>query len=136
MTAERPHLYVVGEVGQPTPVKIGVTAKPPRQRLAAFQSANWREMEYLLRRRVPIERMLVDEFLVHRTLAPWWITGEWFDVRPLAKQLGGWAQLVEAAIAGKVPGGEPFELASADRDHHLAGMKRVAPRTFEIACSC
>ncbi len=136
MTEEQPYLYVVGEVGEQTPVKIGVTTKPPRQRLAAYQGANWREMEYLLCRPVPIERMLVDEFLVHRALSPWWRTGEWFDVRNLAEQLGGWEQLVEAAIAGDVPGGERFELASADGDHRLVGMKRVAPHTFEMSCSC
>ena len=116
-------------------MKIGVTAKPPRRRLAAYQSANWREVEYLLRRPVPIERMLVDEFLVHRTLSPWWTKGEWFDVRDIADQLGGWEQLVEAAIAGNVPEGEPFELVSADGYHRLADMTRVA-RTFEISCSC
>ncbi|HKY16639.1 MAG TPA: GIY-YIG nuclease family protein [Microthrixaceae bacterium] len=135
MTEEQPYIYVVGEVGEWTPVKIGVTAKPRRRRLAAYQTANWREVEYLLCRRVPIERMLVDEFLVHRTLSPWWKKGEWFDVRDVADQIGGWEQLVEAAIAGEVPGGERFDLVSADGDHRLVGMKRVA-RTFEISCSC
>jgi hypothetical protein len=93
-------------------------------------------MEYLLCRPVPIERMLVDEFLVHRVLSPWWRTGEWYDVRHVAALLGGWEQLVDAAIARDVPGGERFELTSADGDHCLAGMKRVARSTFEMSCSC
>jgi hypothetical protein len=139
-------IYVVGEVGEQTPVKIGVTTNPPLQRLAAFQGANWREMEYLFRRPVSIERMLVEEFLVHRSLDPWWKNGEWYEVREGAHRLGGWEQLVEAAIAGEVPGGERFELASVDGAHRLADMKRVAPQrhsrasartsTFEISCSC
>src|SRR3954451_22075539 len=79
--------------------------------------------------------MVVDEFLVHRALSPWWTTGEWFDVRHVADQLGGWEQLVEVAIAGDVPGGERFELASVDGDHPLVGRKRVG-RTFELSCSC
>ena len=135
MTEEQPYIYVVGEVGEQTPVKIGVTAKPPRQRLAAYQGANWREMEYLLRRPVPIERMLVDEFLVHRALSPWWRKGEWYNVRHLAEQLGGWEQLVEAAIAGEVPGGKRFELASADGAIVLPDEAWLGG-TFEISCSC
>jgi hypothetical protein len=136
MTEEQPYIYVVGEVGRRTPVKIGVTVKPLRQRLAAYQGANWREVEYLLCREVPIETMLVDEFHVHHTLFPWWVTGEWYRVRPLADQLGGWDQLADAAIAGEVPGGDRFELVSADGHHRMASMTRVAPRTFEVSCSC
>ena len=68
MTEEQSYIYVVGEVGEQTPVKIGVTAKPRRQRLAAYQGANWREVEYLLCRPVPIERMLeAYEDVVYRT---------------------------------------------------------------------
>lgn len=141
MTEAQPHIYVIGELGEPamveqTPVKIGVTVKPPRQRLAAIQGANWREMAYLLRRPVPIERLMVDEFLIHRSLTPWWKTGEWFDVRRLAVQLGGWEQLLDAAIAGEVPGGERFELVSSDGAHRLTDMTRVALRTFLLSCSC
>jgi hypothetical protein len=118
-----------------TPVKIGVTVGPPRQRLAAYQGSNWREVEYLHRRPVSIERMLVEEFLVHRVLDPWWRTGEWYEVRPVAEQLGGWKQLLDAAVANDVPGGDRFELTSADGEHCLAGMKRIE-RTFEMSCSC
>jgi hypothetical protein len=143
-----PYIYIVGEMHEQTPVKIGVTTKPHLERLAAYQGANWREMEYLLCRSVSIERMLVDEFLVHQALRPMWKKGEWYDVRDVAKQLGGWERLVDAAIAGEVPGGKRFELASVDGAHHLdlAAMKRVAHQrgsrasartsTFEISCSC
>jgi hypothetical protein len=135
MIEDQTCIYVVGEVGELTPVKIGVTARPHRRRLAAYQGANWREMQYLFRRPVAIEKMLVDEFLVHEALSPWWKTGGWYDVRPVADQLGGWKQLVDHAIAGNVPGGKRFEPTSTDGDHRLAGMKRVA-HTFEISCSC
>jgi len=131
-------LYVVGEMGgqaeeENWPVKIGWSAN---RRLDGFQVANWREVKYLHRVEMPLADVVGVEFTVHQHLAPWWTRGEWFRVREVSRELGGWPKFIDAAIRQAVPGGQKFELVSADGDERLDSILRLGKSHFLISCTC
>jgi hypothetical protein len=71
------------------PIKIGYTAKPPRQRLAALQSTNAERLELLAV--IPGNRAL--EQRMHYVFKKGRILGEWFKPGTVGLQEAiGWAQ--------------------------------------------
>jgi hypothetical protein len=132
-------IYVVGEVEEPDgPVKIGVTAKGgSRTGRSGLSGGNWRQLEVLHRWDLPLEIARWTEFIVHRNLRPCHRRGEWFDTRPLARQLQGWQPLLERASKGQVPGLPAWRLTNGG--HSAIGVRRLTvgePRHFEVTCDC
>src|SRR5690606_27454616 len=99
-------LYVIGEVGLSTPVKIGLagSAKHAHKRILTFSTGNFRPMEALAG--ISAEHARWVEHQLHCALAPWRVKNknatEWFDVRHLAA--AGWEELFARALAGKLDG--------------------------------
>lgn len=131
-------IYVVGEVEEPDgPVKIGVTTKTgSKAGRAGLSGGNWRQLELLSRWDLPDEIARWTEFVIHRNLRAHHRRGEWFDVRHLAEQLGGWQAFLEAAAAGRIAGAEPWRLARGR--HAVSSVRRLSirPRHFEVQCEC
>src|SRR5262245_31818811 len=101
---QEPALYIIGEEGFDTPVKIGISIGSR----AELQGGNWRALEVLLRRPIDWPDLRWTERRVHHALR-WgrgepWVLGEWFRVRPHAEALGGWDELIDAALFDGVPG--------------------------------
>ncbi len=117
---ERPYLYVIGEVGEVSPVKIGWSRAAPATRLGQHQVGTWRRLEYLHLEHVQASHVVAREFRVHLSLDAYWKGGEWFDVRRLAiRHLDGWAGVISDAAADSLPGSPPNSLRSPDGRHEL-----------------
>jgi hypothetical protein len=105
-------------------VKIGVTTKGGSHTgRAGLSGGNWRQLEVLHRWELPLDVARWTEFVVHRNLRTHHRRGGWFDVRPLANELGGWQVLLERAANGSVPETEPWVLAHAA--HAVALVRRL-----------
>lgn len=133
------HLYVVGEVEESRgPVKIGLTTGPMskggRPNLGA---GNWRTLCVLHGLQVPPAELRWREWLTHAHLQVWRVRGEWFDVRAVADEVGGWTEFLDLAYTGNLAGCSAWRLGNDE--HHLASMARLTvgmPRQFSATCSC
>lgn len=130
-------LYVIGEIGLSTPVKIGlaVSARPARRRLLTFATGNFRPMEALAV--IPTEHARWIEYKVHCALAPWRVKNrnatEWFDVRQLVT--GGWEDFVARALVGRLDGAGPLPEVPGSPGHQLDHVHGW-PRHLRAVCSC
>lgn len=130
-------IYVIGEVGLSTPVKIGlaVSARHARRRLLTFATGNFRPMEALAV--IPTEHARWVEFKLHCALASWRVKNknatEWFDVRQLVAD--GWEDLFARALAGKLDGAGPLPEVPASPGHQLDHVHGW-PRHLRAVCTC
>jgi hypothetical protein len=137
-----PALYVIGEEGLDTPVKIGISIGSR----AELQCGNWRPLEVLLRRPLAWPDLRWTEWRVHQALrrrrGEPWVLGEWFRVRPHAEALGSWDALIDAALANNVPGVEPaeptFPMVGGHRVLSVRCVSSPTPRPwiFRVECEC
>jgi hypothetical protein len=82
-------LYVVGEVDDHGPVKVGLSCDVGH-RLSGLQAGNPRELEVVHQTAVP--DMGLAERSVHRRLEAWLVRGEWYDIRHLV--VDDWDQVL------------------------------------------
>jgi hypothetical protein len=135
-----PHLYVVGERGEPSgPVKIGLNSGgASRTGRAGLSTGNWRKLEVLHRKHMDFAVLRWTEWIIHKHLTPWRVHGEWFNVRHLASRYGWkWDEFLSRAETGDIPECEPWRLGTDD--HHLVRMHRLTkkePRQFDAVCVC
>lgn len=131
-------IYVVGEHEDRGPVKIGMTQRElTRTGRASLSSGNHRRLLLLDALEVPLRDLRWTEWRIHRALAPWHKTGEWFAVRPLLDEWVRWRRLLRAARADRIEDGGPVDLGR--RGHRLLRVERVGdghPLQFRALCSC
>jgi len=130
-------IYVVGEVGLSTPVKIGL-ARPARhahKRMLTFATGNFRPLERLAE--IPFEHARWIEYRLHCVLTPWWVKNknsrEWFDVRHLVTD--GWEEFVARALPGNIPNAGALPEIPNGPVHHLDHV-HGRPRHLRAVCSC
>jgi hypothetical protein len=119
------------------PVKIGMTNARSKAGRPGLSEGNWRTLYSEHTRIVPWPEMRWFEWRVHQALQPWHKRGEWFDVRDLKETFGGWDELLDAAIEGRVPGAKPCIVG--DGEHQLLTVSRhwpARPIQFSAMCSC
>lgn len=130
-------IYVIGEVGLSTPVKIGlaVSQRHARRRLLTFATGNFRPVEMLAV--IPKQHARWIEHQLHCALAPWKVPNpnstEWFDVRHLVTD--GWEAFVARALAGKLDGAGPLPELSGSPGHQLDHVHGW-PRHLRAVCTC
>lgn len=133
------YVYVVGEREEPAgPVKIGMTyVAGSKAGRAGLSEGNWRTLYAEHTAVVPWPELRWFEWRVHQALMPWHKRGEWFDVRHLKDEFGGWDGLLAAAIEGRVSGAGSCVVEAGD--HRLLVMSRhwpARPIQFTARCSC
>ena len=92
-----PHLYVLGEEGSCSLVKI---ATSPTERCPSRRSgsdAGWHRLVVLGRVSLPIDDLDWHELLVHERLRPYHVAGKWFDVGHLVVG-GDWDGFLRAVL--------------------------------------
>lgn len=130
-------LYVIGEVGLSTPVKIGLagSVKHAQKRLLTFATGNFRPLEALAS--IPTEHARWVEHQLHCALAPWGVKNknatEWFDVRQLVTS--SWEDLIDRALTGKLDGAGPLPEVPSSPGHRLDHVHGW-PRHLRAVCSC
>jgi hypothetical protein len=129
-------IYVVGEIGLATPVKIGM-AKSQRhahRRMLSFGTGNPRPLEMTV---VEVAHCRWIEFQLHHVLKPFWAgnrnSTEWFDVR--SHMTTSWSDFIVDALAGRIPGAGPLPLSRETAGHRLLHVHGV-PRHMRSVCSC
>lgn len=135
----RSHLYVMGEVEEPTgPVKIGLTTgRLTKTGRANMGTGNWRTLEVLGSVHVHPAELRWREWLTHRNLRSRHVHGEWFDVRDLQDQVRGWRRFLDLAYLGDLPGCVPWKLGGDGcRLESMARLTEGMPRQFSATCSC
>lgn len=130
-------IYVIGEVGLSTPVKIGLAESEPRahQRRLTLSTGNFRPLEMLAV--IPKQHARWIEHQLHCVFAPWNVPNpnskEWFDVRHLVTD--GWHDLVDRALAGKLDGAGALPEVPSSPEHRLDHVHGW-PRHLCAVCSC
>jgi hypothetical protein len=130
-------IYVIGEVGLSTPVKVGlaVSARHARKRLLTLSTGNFRPLEALAV--IPTDHARWIEFKLHRALAPWSVKNknatEWFDVRHLVTR--GWEEFIERALAAKIADAGSVPEVPDGPAHHLDHV-HGRPRHLRAVCAC
>jgi len=119
-------------------VKIGLTTgRLSKTGRANLGTGNWRTLTVLYGQQVPAEELRWREWLIHAHLRRWHVRGEWFDIRAIAAEVGGWRTFLDLAFSGDLPGCSSWRLG--DDDHRLVSMTRLTvgmPRQFAATCSC
>ena len=127
------HLYVFGEVGHDTAVKIGI-ARRTGGRLAALNAGNPRRLEFLYESFVPTPAgwsTNSTRFSSHGACAT---NGEWFNVRPLLGDGGDWGGLIDRALHGDIPGAAPSPVPAPVGEHGLLHVEGL-PRALTACCT-
>lgn len=132
-------IYVIGEVEERHgPVKIGMHYGPPsKSGRSGLSVGNWRTLEVLHHWELGEADVRWTEFLIHAHLQSRHVRGEWYRVRDLAEDLGGWAALLLRAYRQEVSGCEPVSFGSPG--HRLARVRVMSwrpPREFIAGCEC
>ncbi len=142
METDTAYVYVVGEKEEPDgPVKIGFTNRPlTTSGRANLGAGNPRTLEVVDSIPVPRAEVKWREWLTHqhlRTIRDCHVRGEWFRVRDVQTQVGGWESFLDRAYDGNLPGCKPWRLGGDEC--HLTSMSRLTtgmPRQFDATCSC
>lgn len=82
-------VYVIGERGG-SQIKVGLTTKTPKERLAQLQTGSPVQLHVLASWRT--EYLANAEALMHAALAPWRLKGEWFGCEAKLAKLA-WAKV-------------------------------------------
>src|SRR5690606_20133929 len=128
-------IYVIGEVGLSTPVKIGLagSAKHAHKRILTFSTGNFRPMEALAVLTTPHARWV--EHQLHCALAPWRVKSknatEWFDVRQLVT--AGWEELFARSPGSSTGQGRCPRCPTVRSTGSITST--AGPGTFE-PCAC
>lgn len=130
-------IYLIGEVGLSTPVKIGLarSALHAHKRMLTFATGNFRPLQRLAE--IPVKHARWIEFRLHCVLSPWSVRNpnsrEWFDVRHLVTD--GWEDLVARALAGNIPNAGSLPEIPDGPAHHLDYV-HGRPTHLRAVCSC